>query len=191
MANLFSRFLRWSAILPTSTLLLTLSLPPRPAAALNQFDVCVNDLIGSGIPGEQAGTACSDALIPKELSQCVSIIKNNTPVPPEDALKACYQVRRPVDLGNCVADIYNATLKSYVSPTANKEVDSSEITITKEESPTLGALDSCRRSLLPARHSECVIALSRDVQNTTPVKAMEICLSAEDFPRDIFPSYTD
>jgi hypothetical protein len=66
-------------------------------------------------------------------------------------------------------------------------------TETAKEPDKLGIstqiLDSCRQSLLPGRFSECVIAVSRDVDKNNPSQALQTCLSAEDFPRDLFPSY--
>ena len=172
------------AVLPAGLLLL--ALPNFPARAglnpgrWNQFDVCVNEMTNNGIPPEKAGTACSDALIPKELSSCVARIRANTPINPEKALDACYRVRRPIDLANCVSDIQRATLNSASKPKDNEEGQ-----------PSLSelALDSCRASLLPGRHSECVIALSRGVKGMSPQEAMNTCLSAEDFPADLFPAY--
>jgi hypothetical protein len=175
------------AALPAGLFLL--GLPTLPAAAelnparWNQFDVCVTELTNNGIPPEKAGTACSDALIPKQLSSCVAQIKADTPIDPEKALTACYQVRRPIDLANCVSDIQRATLNSV----SKKENEAAE----GEPSLPEQALDSCRASLLPGRHSECVIALSRDVKGISPREAMNTCLSAEDFPPDLFPAYTE
>ncbi|MBF2022767.1 MAG: hypothetical protein IGR93_22415 [Hydrococcus sp. C42_A2020_068] len=220
MQKLFNFCVCLSAAISLPTILLTLSIPIRPAAAANEFSVCVNELIDRGVPAQQAGVACSDALIPKELSECVSKIREGTPIKPEEALTACYRVRRPVDLANCVVDIH-AEVLSASTPQANKSETSaktnknetSQVTTPEpppeteepgsieptesptktdtEESPSLVALDSCRRSLLPGRHSECVIALAKNVPNTSPVTAMATCLSAEDFPRELFPAFTN
>jgi hypothetical protein len=174
------------AVLPAG--LLMLGLPNFPVRAeldpsrWNQFDVCVTEMTNNGIPSEKAGTACADALIPKELSSCVARIRANTPINPEKALVACYQVRRPIDLANCVSDIQRATLNS-VSQTKEDEAAAAGTSLSEL------ALDSCRASLLPGRHSECVIALSRDVKGISPKEAINTCLSAEDFPADLFPAY--
>lgn len=238
MPSCLSRTLRLTVISSLPAILLILAIPPRPATARNQFDVCVSELLGSGVPGDQAATACSDAIIPKELSLCVSKIRGGTLVDAEDALRACYRVRRPVDLGNCVVDIHQQVLNVSVSasttqtktteaidtpetsPTTSSETstetnstdtsqttpsDTTTETDTSETSPTpsletpsdttpeteavnssLLALDSCRRSLLPGRYSECVTGVSREVQDLTPEEAMATCLSAEDFPRNIY-----
>lgn len=178
---------------------------PHSAKANNQFDVCLKDLIAAGVTTEQAQTGCADALVPRELSTCVSTISNNTDIKAIDALKSCYQVRRPVDMGNCVVTINkNSILASTRKTTmAKKEVEASmeteteknlfattdDNTLTTKVSPVMMALSTCQASLLPARHSECVVALSRTPQVTDPTKAMTTCLSAEDFPRDLFPSY--
>ncbi len=192
-----NRLLRLTSSVALSLSLWGLSLPVQAEldpTAKNQFDVCVNDLVRSGVPAQGAAVGCSDALIPKELSECVTQINSTTPISGLDALKSCYQVRRPVDLSNCVSDIYRATpiasLANADSKTEPTEpVDTATPPETPPETPLEALLNSCRQSLLPGRHSECVIALSRDVANTTPVQAMETCLSAEAFPRDLFPAF--
>jgi len=179
--------------------LLTLALPSK-AQGKNQFDVCLQELTASGVPTEQAQTGCADALVPRELSTCVRTISTTTEIKAIDALKSCYQVRRPVDLGNCVVNINKQALiatKSTPPKTTTTATETEEKTTLEEAiplsspsvSPLMMALDTCQASLLPLRHSECVIALSRTPQVSDPTKAMETCLSAEDFPRDLFPSY--
>lgn len=168
--------------------------PTEPVAARNQFDVCVRRAAGTGVPVEKAKVACSDALIPRELSGCVRQIERRTSINPEDALEACYQVRRPIDLANCVVDIHRSTNLPTTESAASYQTEegtplSLEASSKIEANPSLFALESCRRSLLPGRHSECVIALSRNGEETTPVQAMKICLNAEDFPRELFPTY--
>jgi hypothetical protein len=180
---------------------------PHSAKANNQFDVCLKDLIAAGVTTEQAQTGCADALVPRELSTCVGTISNNTDIKAIDALKSCYQVRRPVDMGNCVVTINKNSILASTRKTTmeKKEVEASmeteteieknlfattdDNTLTTKVSPVMMALSTCQASLLPARHSECVVALSRTPQVTDPTKAMTTCLSAEDFPRDLFPSY--
>ena len=183
MRSFLSHTMRLTAIACLPAGLLTLAIPIPPAVAGNQFDACVTQITSSGVPGDQAGTACAGALIPKELSSCVLTIKQKTAVPGEDALKACFRVRRPVDLASCVVEINNQTLATTAAVTETSASDGSK--------PILMALDSCRRSLLPLRYSECVTALSRDIQNLSPQDAMNTCLNAEDFPRDLFPAYTN
>lgn len=151
--------------------------------AENQFDVCLRELTASGVTVEDAQTGCADALVPRELSSCVTNISQSTSISAKDALTSCYQVRRPVDLGNCVVSINNTVL------TASNKNTQGKVEGDNSQSPLMMALSTCQASLLPTRQSECVIALSRTPQASNPVKAMETCLSAEDFPRDLFPSY--
>lgn len=188
------KILIWTAIATLPTGLGIWVFPTSPASARNQFDVCVRQIAGTGVPIEKAKVACSDALIPRELSRCVGQIKSRTTINPEDALEACYQVRRPVDLANCVTDINRSVPIAATEPTASYQTQegtplSLEASSKVEANPLLFALESCRRSLLPGRYSECVIALSRNGEETTPVQAMKICLTAEDFPRELFPTY--
>jgi hypothetical protein len=168
--------------------------PTAPASARNQFDVCIRRAVNAGVPVEKAKVACSDALIPKELAWCVRRITGRTSINPEDALEACYQVRRPIDLGNCVADIHRRVDVPAAEPATSYQTEegtplSLEASSKVETNPSLFVLESCRRSLLPGRYSECVIALSRNGEETTPVQAMKTCLTAEDFPRELFPTY--
>jgi hypothetical protein len=229
-------FLRLSAITLVLPGLVTLAIPQQ-AKAINQFDVCMEQILKSGVTPEQASTACSSALNPRDLSYCIQKITNRTEIKAEDALKNCYRVRRPVDLAQCVTNINNTILQppankekpkntrtentgtstententdsdsetmddtdnmlsdtetmdnqdSTMSDTENMNNEDSMMSETEPtESPLMVALNSCRTSLLPARHSECVIGLSRSSDSISPVKAMETCLSAEDFPRDLF-----
>lgn len=157
----------------------------------NEFDLCLRELTRSGVTVEDAQIACADALVPRELSTCVVNITQFTSISAKDALTSCYKVRRPVELGNCVVNINNSVLMAANNNQTKTEDDNrQEISDTQSPSPLMTALSSCQASLLPARHSECVIALSRTPQASNPVKAMETCLSAEDFPRDLFPSYS-
>lgn len=192
----------------TATLLLTPSLfifilPSSVKANNNDFDVCLKNLTASGIPVEQAQTGCADALVPIELSTCVQNISTNTEIKSIEALKSCYQVRRPLDLGTCVVNINrdiltpkNQSNTSKTTSTATPETIEEQIptiepepTATPSVNPLQMALSTCQASLLPLRHSDCVVGLSRTPQPANPTKAMETCLSAEDFPRNLFPSY--
>jgi hypothetical protein len=184
MIFMLSRLTKFVAIATVPAGLLAFSLPIAPALAdWNEFDVCTTEITNNGVPAEQAGTACSDALIPKELSECVAIIKGNTAIAGIDALKSCYQVRRPVDLGNCVADIVEQTPSSAIA-TDSKSTDKAD---QSSADPQLSILNSCRASLLPGRYSQCVTALNRQVSGLTLGGALETCLSAEAFPAELYP----
>jgi hypothetical protein len=187
MKNYIKKIARWSAIATISLGLVEMNRTAIAFGNNNQFSACVNQITKTGVSPQDAATACSEALIPKELSACVAMIKSKTPIDGNLALNACFQVRRPVDLGNCVVDIHRAipvvatNLVKQTETETPKETDKS--TLSKQ------ILDSCRQSLLPGRFSECVIGISRDVDKTNPAQALQTCLSAEDFPRDLFPSY--
>ncbi len=176
-----NRLLRGLGVFPVSVGLWVFNVPMSAAHDWNQYSVCITQLQKFDVSGENAAIACSDALIPKELSECVSMIGNATPIDGNDSLRACFQVRRPIDLGNCVADIYHAVPSlSYADP----ETDTEEINL-------LTLLNSCRTSLRPGFYSECVIAATNEVDDMTPIKAMDICLAAQDFPRSLFPAYNE
>jgi hypothetical protein len=149
----------FSAIQLTTLLLLAMAIESVPAVAThrNEFRPCAADLLKAGISPEQAAADCAGALHPTELSRCAVNIKQVTPLPPQDAVSACYQVRRPLDLANCVTEISIRIPNTVASDVVN----------------------NCRRSLLPTRFSECVVALHREIDFSAP-KAMETCIDARD-----------
>lgn len=188
MKSYIKKIASWSAIATVSLASLEMNQPAIAFGNSNQFSACISQIVGTGVSPQDAATACSEALIPKELSGCVAMIKSKTPIDGNLALNACFQVRRPIDLGNCVVDIHRAvplvaTNASKQTETEKDEKGGDKLELSKQ------ILDSCRQSLLPGRFSECVIAISRDVAKNNPSQALSTCLSAEDFPRDLFPSY--
>lgn len=187
MKNHIKKIASWSAIATISLGLVEMNRTAIAFGNNNQFSACISQIVRTGVSPQDAATACSEALIPKELSRCVVMIKSKTPIDGNLALQACFQVRRPIDLGNCVVDIHRAAPLFAANSPKQTETE------TAKEPDKLGIstqiLDSCRQSLLPGRFSECVIAVSRDVDKNNPSQALQTCLSAEDFPRDLFPSY--
>ncbi|MCA2643324.1 MULTISPECIES: hypothetical protein [unclassified Microcystis] len=187
MKNHIKKIASWSAIAAISLGLVEMNRAAIAFGNNNQFSACISQIVRTGVSPQDAATACSEALIPKELSRCVAMIKSKTPIDGNLALQACFQVRRPIDLGNCVVDIHRAAPLFAANSPKQTETE------TAKEPDKLGIstqiLDSCRQSLLPGRFSECVIAVSRDVDKNNPSQALQTCLSAEDFPRDLFPSY--
>jgi hypothetical protein len=152
--------------LAIASLLAMAAIPSRPANAVTEFQLCAAQLVRlAAVSPEEAAGACSDALHPKEVSRCVVTIHKLTPTLTQDALFACTKVRRPVELSSCVSDISNKT----------------------RESQTSAVIDYCRRSLLPLRYSQCVVGLSREV-DFAPSRAMEVCIQAEDVPRNLYPT---
>ena len=165
MNNYLEKAVRLTALASVPAFLLNLAIVPHSATA-SSFDACASRLLSSGISQENAGIACADALEPKQLSACVDKIQGRTPIAGEDALTACYRVRRPKELASCVVEIGN-------------NIDSTEIA-------TL-ALDNCRRSLLPERFADCVVGLNDTISELSAPEAIATCISAEDFPRNLFP----
>jgi hypothetical protein len=196
MIFILSRLTKFAAIATVPAGLLAFSVPIAPALAWNEFDVCTTQIINSGVPANQAGVACSNALIPKELSECVATIRGRTAIAGIDALRGCYQVRRPIDLGNCVVDIVSSA--PTATPTADKKstpgaatpqnsATQNSATQNTDTNPQLAVLESCRASLLPGRYSQCVTALNRQVGGLTLSGALDSCLSAEAFPPELYP----
>lgn len=128
------------------------------------YNVCAGELLDRGIAADQVAIACSQAVVPPDLSLCVAKISRLTPVNASDALNACNRVRRPVEMSTCVVDIFNRTIGS------NPSVITSSANII---------LDNCRRSLLPLRFSDCVAGLSRQINFGSDV-ALRACIAAEE-----------
>ncbi|NJL83317.1 MAG: hypothetical protein HC890_10865 [Chloroflexaceae bacterium] len=189
---------------------------PRP-----NYRRCAAELQASGLPGNQIAAACALALRPEELSACVLDINADTTVRAEAALEACFRVRRPDALARCVVTIQERTIVPYTArltaPAAPKQSLKQETvqpqqqqpgtggspqpetlklqpsgTVTESaESITLFALNTCRRSLLPDRFSDCVVGLANTLPDLVPTEAMQTCISAEDFPDDLFPALSN
>lgn len=148
------------ALVPASAGLLAFTEPmPANAAYRNSYQRCAGKLIDVGLAPELVTVACASALHPDELGSCVMKIHDRTDIAAIDALSTCVRVRRPEDLATCVVDI-------------SEDSDAGLAPIV---------LDNCRRSLLPARYSECVVGLSRKIE-ILPVQAMTTCIDAADRP---------
>ncbi|MDJ0706201.1 MAG: hypothetical protein QNJ46_23260 [Leptolyngbyaceae cyanobacterium MO_188.B28] len=146
--------------------LLALALPMSPAAARNDYNACTGSLIDSGVAAEAAIAACSLALHPRDVSDCVDGVVDATEISASKALTACSRVRRPKDLSACVSDIHG------------------DFAITD----SLAVLDNCRHSLLPTRFADCVSGVGAAAALAAG-EAMQACISAGFQPRDVAPSF--
>lgn len=164
MNNYLQKTARLISLASFPVLLLTVAVPKNAVAS--NFSACASSLLDSGISEDEAGIACADALEPRMLSGCVSEIQRETSVPGQEALAACYRVRRPDELSSCVVDIDN-------------NLDSADVASV--------ALDSCRRSLLPERFADCVVGLNSSLSELSGTEAIDTCISAEEFPTELFP----
>ena len=138
---------------------------PLPSIAANDYERCTTELLGAKISSEDAASACSRAFFPRDLSACVSQLSGNSFVA-ADALTACRQVRRPTDMATCVVNI-----RRQITDSTATEV-----------------LDSCRRSLLPMRYSDCVVGLNKAAK-VPSTKALDSCIDASYFPREVDPTF--
>lgn len=164
MNNYFEKTIRLTALASLPAFLLTIAIPH--SAVASNFSTCASNLLKSGIAEEDAGVACADALEPKMLSTCVEKIQEETNVTGQDALAACYRVRRPEELASCVVKIDNNLASAELANLA---------------------LDNCRRSLLPERFADCVVGLNNEISAFSGTEAIDTCISAEDFPTELFP----
>ncbi len=154
---------RWrkGGLLGLSLVALTVGLiplNPAPASARrNVYERCAAELLDRQLSPETVALACSAALRPEELSECVVEIDLRTDVLAEDALNRCQEVRRPLELATCVVDISDDS--------------------TEGEAPLI--LDFCRRSLLPRQFSRCVVGLQNQIDLVTS-QAMSVCIDTRD-----------
>ncbi|WP_204104847.1 MULTISPECIES: hypothetical protein [Spirulina sp. CCY15215] len=200
MKKSFSRTisLGMSALLPVTALLVA---TPSQANIFSDLDVfsrryrqgqfteefaeCATQLLGVGVREDQAAIACSEALEPTDVSQCVSSIDTGTVINELYALFACFRVRRPLELAECVVTINDNVLVTRTELAGNITVAATEL-----EPLALSTLDHCRRSLLPTRLSACVVGLSQQIP-LTPSRALNTCIDAEDFPRELYTPSTN
>ena len=131
------------------------------------YQTCSASLSNAGLTPADIAAACSAALYPKTLSECVVKISRDTTISAENALDGCRRVRRPSDMATCVVDIS----RSSSTQTALTDV-----------------LDNCRRSLLPTRFSNCVVGIQKGITLST-TEAMTSCISSTDRPRNFLPNF--
>jgi hypothetical protein len=130
------------------------------------YSICAGELLDREIAATQVAIACSQALIPADLSFCVTKINRLTTITAIDALSACTRVRRPVEMATCVVDIYNRTTGSTPSVIAR---------------PANAILDNCRRSLLPLKFADCVVGLSQQIDfSVSSDGVLRTCIAAEE-----------
>lgn len=132
----------------------------------NPYRQCAERLARRGVTPNEAATACAAATRPEDLGECVQRM-GRVNVSAADAVNTCVRVRRPVEAANCVVDI-----SRQAASTAFADV-----------------LAGCRSSLLPERFSDCVIGLNRELRGITTQAAINQCLSASDYARDVLPTF--
>lgn len=172
-----SQFVKHSASVGVVVGLFMFSLPIVPADARGRlfrrsgfvnersYRDCTADLLRTGLSPEQTAAGCSEALYPRDLGRCVTRISRGQENFALNALFACRQVRRPVELATCFVEIRD-------------ELDDTTAT---------DVLDNCRRSLLPARYSDCVVGISRQTELASTV-VLNACISGADYPREFAPT---
>lgn len=158
--QIFRTAVRWTSLVSFPLFLLAI---PHDSAVAGSIGSCADSLIASGVAETSAAAACSDALEPNDLADCVVQIGSITDIEGSEALQSCYRVRRPDELASCVTTISGGL----------------------EGQPTM-ALDSCTRSLLPERHAECTLDLT-GIADISGEDAMKSCLAAEITPGQVAP----
>ncbi|MGD2180038.1 hypothetical protein [Lusitaniella coriacea] len=171
------------------------------AEALEPTDLslCVLKINGlTPIDSKSALRACFRDRRPLELAECVVDITQEIE---EQQLSSRYDAEPiEVNLGESVSpelvEGESGGIRLNVQPGMTFPWRSGEVIelqpgTLKLETDTVEAhsqktLDHCRRSLLPKRFSECVIGLRRSAELPTD-RALNTCIEAEDFPRNLFP----
>ena len=172
--GLRSHWIRLSTIPFTAAGIVALSLP---AAAIfpagyrldptrEDFQTCASELLASGVSEAETAIACSQALHPEELSECVVRIDEATIVEAPDALSRCRRVRRPTEMATCVI----------------------EIAEVRGEAIAPEALDYCRNTLLPLRFSNCVAGITTEIPLSNEV-ALATCIAAGTQPIIFAPGF--
>jgi hypothetical protein len=161
-------------VLGMASLVAIVQLPA--SASVRDYEHCASSLLAVNVEPVVAADLCARDLHPQDLGTCVTAIAQRTKILATDALSACSKVRRPLDLANCVVNIDQQTI-------VPKKLDEAA-----SKSALSTALDTCRRSLLPIRHAECVIGLNNKV-DLPPLTLMGTCIDAGDRPRDVLPSF--
>lgn len=135
----------------------SIAIASGPAAAKrNPFGICTEELLFVGIDTNTAAAACGRALVPDELSLCVLSMVEDAGIDAGFALDNCFRVRRPEELATCTLEIDEALLP---------------------EDPTV-VVDSCRRSALPLRFSDCVVGVGIEADLSVSA-ALKNCLAAD------------
>lgn len=130
------------------------------------FSRCTSRLLDLKLSVEEATSACARALVPSDLSKCVTKVSGVGGISAPDALSACRQVRRPEEMASCVVDI-NRNLNGATAS---------------------DVLDNCRRSLFPDRFADCVVGSNRVAKNPA-TEAMTTCIDGGYFPREVDPTF--
>lgn len=149
----------------------------------------------ASLPAEDALKACFRVRRPGDLATCVVDIKEkaakNYAAKPEaqpqgaqnkenskDTEKILSQTpTKPSSEGQTTPTIEPAQPQETPQPTQE--------TLTSPPSSNTLALDTCRRSLLPVRFSECVVAVNNNVEGMTPDESIKACIKSEDLPTEL------
>lgn len=146
------------------------SLPGTPAIAIDDsqidFNRCASTLTGLGLSQDEVVDACSRALNPEGLEECVRVVTQRE-YPAADALNACRQVRRPQEMAACVTSIQTRL----------------------QDAVATDVLDSCRRSLLPIRYANCVTGIAQGTADVAPSLVLNSCNDGGYFPREVDPTF--
>ncbi|MFQ4135305.1 hypothetical protein PGN35_003210 [Nodosilinea sp. PGN35] len=137
-----------------------------PRAIANDFETCTSSLIEAGITAAEAAGACGRALHPADLASCTVDVLGAAEVDAPQALLACQSDRRPLELATCVGDIHQGL--AVANSTA--------------------VLNNCRRSVLPARFSDCVVGVAAAAELAV-ADAMAQCIAAGYRPEDVAPTF--
>lgn len=172
-----------------------------------ELSTCVRTIAtATDIKAIDALKSCYQVRRPVDMGNCVVNINKNSILTPitkttmakkevETSMEASMKRETETSMETSMKTETQTSMETSMETSMKTETEKNlfattdDDTLTTKVSPVMMALSTCQASLLPARHAECVVGLSRTPQVTEPTKAMTTCLSAEDFPKDLFPSY--
>jgi hypothetical protein len=145
------------------------------------------------LPAEDALKACFRVRRPGDLATCVVDIKEKAaknyaakPIAPQGAQNKENSKNKEKILAQSPAPSPEKPTTPTLEPVQPQETPQpTQETSTTSASSNLLALDTCRRSLLPVRFSECVVAVNNNVEGMTPEESIKACIKSEDLPTEL------
>jgi hypothetical protein len=150
----------------------------------------------AALPAEDALKACFRVRRPGDLATCVVDIKEkaakNYAAKPEGQPQGAQNKENSKNTEKILAQSPTPTTpapEQKTTPTIEPTPTQATPQPTQETSTSTAsdilALDTCRRSLLPVRFSECVVAVNNNVQGMNPEESIKACIKSEDLPTEL------
>jgi hypothetical protein len=151
----------------------------------------------ASLPAEDALKACFRVRRPGDLATCVVDIKQkaakNYAAKPEEQPQGTQNKENSKGTEKIFAQSPTPTTPApeqkttpTLEPAQTQETPQPTQETSTSTTPTdTLALDTCRRSLLPVRFSECVVAVNNNVRGMNPEESIKACIKSEDLPTEL------